>query len=161
MAVTVPWNLLLTGCIIRSRGCRIEEVKDILSSGHPGVVWHPPKEAGRRSWVGARGEGCPNQPGLGVGGITLPSHPTIYPALFLLSCLPLGKSLNLSGPQFSHLDNRIEYACMGAKSLQSCPSLCNPMDCSLPGSSVHGILQARLLGWITLPSSKRSSQPRD
>ena len=33
------------------------------------------------------------------------------------------------------------------KSLQSCPALCNPMDCSLPGSSVHGIFQARVLEW--------------
>ena len=37
------------------------------------------------------------------------------------------------------------YACMRAKSLQSCPPLCNPMDHSLPDSSVHGILQARIL----------------
>ena len=37
---------------------------------------------------------------------------------------------------------------MGAKSLQSCPTLCNPVDCSLPGSSVHGILQARILEWV-------------
>ena len=114
-----------------------------------------------RSWVGAKDEGCPNQPGVGVGRITLPSHPTIYPALSLLSCLPLGKLLNLSGPQFSHLENRIEYARVHAKSLQPCLILCSPMDCSLPGSSVHGILQARLLGWVTLPSSRRSSQPRD
>ena len=34
-----------------------------------------------------------------------------------------------------------------AKSLQSCPTLCDPMDCSLPGSSVHGIFQARVLKW--------------
>ena len=34
-----------------------------------------------------------------------------------------------------------------AKSLQSCPTLCDPMDCSLPGSSVHGIFQARVLEW--------------
>ena len=37
--------------------------------------------------------------------------------------------------------------CMHAKTLQSCPTLCNPMDCSPPGSSVHGILQARILEW--------------
>ena len=35
--------------------------------------------------------------------------------------------------------------CMPAKSPQPCPTLCDPMDCSLPGSSVHGILQARIL----------------
>ena len=45
----------------------------------------------------------------------------------------------------------IEHICLGfaaaAKSLQSCPTLCDPMDCSLPGFSVHGILQARTLEW--------------
>ena len=48
-----------------------------------------------------------------------------------------------------------------AKSLQSCPTLCNPMDCSPRDSSVHGILQARILEWVTMPSSRGSSQPRD
>ena len=42
-----------------------------------------------------------------------------------------------------------------------CPALCNPMDCSPPGSSVHGILQARTLEWVAMPSSRGSSQPRD
>ena len=40
-------------------------------------------------------------------------------------------------------------------------SVCDPMDCSPPGSSVHGILQARILEWVTMPSSRGSSQPRD
>ena len=40
-----------------------------------------------------------------------------------------------------------------AKSLQSCPGLCDPMDCSPPGFSVHGVLQARILGWVAMPSS--------
>ena len=44
---------------------------------------------------------------------------------------------------------------------QSCPTLCNPMDCSPPGSCVHGILQARILEWIAIPFSSRSFQPRD
>ena len=48
-----------------------------------------------------------------------------------------------------------------AQSLQSCPTLCDPMDCSLPGSSVHGILQARILEWVAMPSSRGSSRPRD
>ena len=38
---------------------------------------------------------------------------------------------------------------------------CDPMDCSLPGSSVHEISQARMLAWITMPSSRGSSPPRD
>ena len=44
---------------------------------------------------------------------------------------------------------------------QSCPSLCDPMDRSPPGSSVHGILQARILEWVAIPFSRGSSQPRD
>ena len=41
------------------------------------------------------------------------------------------------------------------------PVLCDPMDCSLPGSSIYGILQARILKWVSISSSKRSSLPRD
>ena len=41
-----------------------------------------------------------------------------------------------------------------------CPTLCDPMDCSLPGSPVHGILQVGILEWVAMPSS-RSSRPRD
>ena len=48
-----------------------------------------------------------------------------------------------------------------AKLLQSCLTLRDPMDCSPPGSSVHGILQARILEWVAMPSSRGSSQPRD
>ena len=47
------------------------------------------------------------------------------------------------------------------KVAQSCLTLCDPMDCSPPGSSVHGILQARILEWVAMPSSRGSSQPRD
>ena len=42
---------------------------------------------------------------------------------------------------------------------QLCPTLCNPMDCSLPGPSVHGILQARILEWVTMPSSRDLPDP--
>ena len=51
------------------------------------------------------------------------------------------------------------YAC--AQLLQSYLTLCNPMDCSPPGSSVHGILQARILEWVAMPSSRGSSQSRE
>ena len=40
---------------------------------------------------------------------------------------------------------------------QLCPTLCDPMDYSPPGSSVHGILQERLLEWVVMPSSRGSS----
>ena len=44
---------------------------------------------------------------------------------------------------------------------QSCPTLCDPMDCSPPGSSVHGIFQAWILEWVAFPFSRESSWPRD
>ena len=48
-----------------------------------------------------------------------------------------------------------------AKVIQSCPTLCDPMDCRLPGFSVHGILQARILEWVAYPFSRGYSQPRN
>ena len=44
---------------------------------------------------------------------------------------------------------------------QSCPTLCDPVDCSLPGSSVYEIFQARVLEWVAISFSRGSSQPRD
>ena len=44
---------------------------------------------------------------------------------------------------------------------QLCLTLCDPMDCSLPGSSIHGIFQARILEWVAISFSRGSSQPRD
>ena len=63
----------------------------------------------------------------------------------------------------AHLLSNIDLykVCMRAKSLQSCLTLSDPMDCSLPGSSVHGVLQTRILEWIAMPSSRESSWPRD
>ena len=51
------------------------------------------------------------------------------------------------------------YTC--SKSLHSWPTLCDPMDHSPPGSSVHGILQSIILEWVAISFSRRSSQPRD
>ena len=48
---------------------------------------------------------------------------------------------------------------MCTKLIQSCLPLCNPMDCSPPGSSGHGTLQERILEWVAMPSSRGSSQP--
>ena len=47
-----------------------------------------------------------------------------------------------------------QVAATAAKSLQSCPTLCDPIDGLLPGSSVPGILQARMLEWVAISSSK-------
>ena len=51
--------------------------------------------------------------------------------------------------------------CMHAKLLQWCLTLCDAMDCSPPGSSDHGILQARILEWVVMSSSRGSSRLRD
>ena len=50
---------------------------------------------------------------------------------------------------------------ISAKSLQSCPALCDSLDCNPPGSSVHRILQARILEWVARPYFWGSSRPRD
>ena len=51
--------------------------------------------------------------------------------------------------------------CLPAQLLQSCPTLCDPVDGHLPGSSVHGILRARILEWVAISYSRGSSWPRD
>ena len=54
------------------------------------------------------------------------------------------------------------FMCMlHTQSLQSCPNLCNPQDCSPPGSSVHGTSQARIMEWVAISFSRGSSRPRD
>ena len=50
---------------------------------------------------------------------------------------------------------------MCAQSFKWCPTFCNPMDGNPPGSSVHGILQERILEWVAMPSFRGSSGPRD
>ena len=100
------------------------------------------------------------------GQKSLPKHTAakIDKQVLDLSCL---------NPEFSYHDPNVltfyllssglppSRLCMRAKLLQSCPTLCNPMHRSLPGSSVHGILQARILECVATPSSRGSSQPRD
>ena len=82
--------------------------------------------------------------------------------------LPLrlhGFSLQVWGPEQHNARERVVRTgeswplCVLAKSLQSCPTLCDPMDCSPPGSSVHGILQARILEWVAMPFSRGSPHP--
>ena len=62
---------------------------------------------------------------------------------------------------FTHLLLTTPSICAYKLLLQLCPTLCEPMDYSPPGSSVHGILQARILEWVAMPSPRGSSQPRD
>ena len=66
-------------------------------------------------------------------------------------------------PSVVHTEYRSFHFLLKVKVLvpQSCPTLCDSMDCSLPGSSVHGIHQARILEWVAIPFSRASSRPRD
>ena len=72
-------------------------------------------------------------------------HPyfLFVPHPLLLTCLQEEAPGSLERPSLDQFDNPSVMHC--AKSLQSCPTLCDLMDCSPPGSSVHGILQARIL----------------
>ena len=74
------------------------------------------------------------------------------PSLFL--CPSFLPSCFKSGVRCYHLKPDVLVA-------QSCPTLCNPMDCSPPGSSIHGIFQARIPGCIAIPFSRGSSWPMD
>ena len=65
------------------------------------------------------------------------------------------------GPGSIVLESSGRGICVFVLVTQSCPTLCDPMNCSLPGSSVYGILQARILEWVAMPSSRGSSQSRD
>ena len=59
-------------------------------------------------------------------------------------------------------ETSILFTCVCAFSVcKSCPTLCDLMDCSPPGSSVHGISQAKVLAWVAISSSRGSSRPRD
>ena len=79
--------------------------------------------------------------------------------LLSLVFLPLCPPLNLvSCPA---LIIHTPGACVVALGTQACPTLCDLMHCSPPGDSVHGILQARILEWVAIPFSRKSSQPRD
>ena len=62
--------------------------------------------------------------------------------------------------QSHYLNTGLHESESESKVAQSCPTLCDPTDCSLLGSSLHGILQARILKWVTMPSSRVSSQPK-
>ena len=61
--------------------------------------------------------------------------------------------ISLKSYQFTHISKTTHLPAAAAKSLQSCPTLCNSIDCSPPGSSVPGILQARTLEWVAVSFS--------
>ena len=89
------------------------------------------------AWIGFY-----NELKMGTDSLALPSidYPALESEMLLMTCLT----------------NKVVVLVA-----QSYPTLCDPMDCGLPGSSAHGIFQARILEWIAIPFSRGSSQPRD
>ena len=94
---------------------------------------------------------------LGPGAWT---QPLIQRQVLHGACPHLEVRVSLQGPLLQ-TGKVFIMLCMCVLSHQSCLTLCYPMDCRLPGSSVLGILQARILQWVVMPSSKASSWPRD
>ena len=81
---------------------------------------------------------------------------------FILTLMIIFTSLRSRGPPHLNCYTFVVILCVcPAKSFQLCPTVCKPMDCSSPGSSAHGTLQARILEWVAIPFSSGSSWPRD
>ena len=75
-----------------------------------------------------------------------------------MNCSTPGLPVHHHLPEFTQthihrVSDASQYAAAAAKSLQSCPTLCDPMDCGLPGSSIHGILWARNMEWVAISFS--------
>ena len=86
--------------------------------------------------------------------------------LFLKTLKEIFSSYPNSFAKFSDPNLSAKSACFWlwnwkVKVIRWCPTLCNPMDCSLPGSSIHGILQSRIFEWVAIPFCRGSSQPKD
>ena len=77
------------------------------------------------------------------------------------SGLPFPSPGDLPDPGIEPRSPALEADALTSEQLQSCLTLCDPKDCSLPGSSNHGILQARILERVAISFSRGSSQPRD
>ena len=80
-------------------------------------------------------------------------------SLTFVSLIPICLAVFLLG--FILLGTLCESQSLNYWKVQVVSDSLQPMDCSLPGSSVHGILQARILEWVAIPFSRGSSQPRD
>ena len=95
--------------------------------------------------------------------LSLPNSSINRSSVYSSAFLSLQDQIFLNPPlsaciQWTDVSSSILCCCLVA---QSCPTLCDPMDCSLPGSSVQGISQANILEWVTISFSRGSSGPRD
>ena len=112
----------------------------------PARLWSTPSHLGTWYWLTA-----PKNP----QGSSLTSK-CYLPAL----SPPTWPSRSVCRPPSSSLGS-LERPFHFSQKCQLCLTLCNPMDCSPPGSPVHGVLQARILQWVAMPSSRGSCRPKD
>ena len=129
-------------------------------------------------YVGLAGVCGSPHTGVGVGGEERPDHtlrcpglqcssihnwpsPGSWPHLTIFLSVSLKNIHHFHGKHFISRESRKPVALNQREKVkwkyQSCLTLCDPMDCSPPGSSVHGILQARMPEWVVMPSSRGSS----
>ena len=112
----------------------------------------PGKGRGLESWED------PQTSMAGVPGVANPKWPEALPSQIPLLVHKSCCRGNLRSESSLHL---CVCVCMCVLVAQSYPTLYDPMDCSPPGFSVHGLLQARILEWVAIPFSRGSSWPRD
>ena len=94
------------------------------------------------------------EPGLGLNALGASSKASLMVTLIMFSMVGWWQ---VGIPASKGQSYRFEVYAAATKSLQSCLTLCDPMDCNQPGSSVHVILQARILEWVAIPFSRGSS----
>ena len=147
-----PWSAPTNQPPAASDGVREAAVRESLGGGRPG-----------RQEQGNSKTSRPNQPV--VRQAQFPPDPPTYPVFTLwerqqygVTCWDEMQAFPISWPGWQMLKNLCYFCCLVAKSSLT---LCHPMDCSPPGFSVHGNLQAKILEWVAISFSRGSSQPRN
>ena len=116
---------------------------------------HPGKKTTYSSWTGCSVD-KPKLESRSLPSLSLP-HSTISSKSFIWTIFHLGFCFFI----LYGVHAKEVYACMHTRSFQSCSTLWNSVACSLPDSPIHGVLQARILKWVAMPSSRESALPRD
>ena len=126
-----------------------------LRQRHPVYVWKDLLDSWVESWIGVRWAWRQGRAGREGGHLEVPALRS--------DCYENNTFSPTEGHQFlsAAILAPSKILCVCTQSLQSCLTLCDPMDCSPPGSSVHGILQERIQKWVVMPSSEGSFRHRD
>ena len=137
---------------------RLQEVWVVSKGSQPGTLGIPRGIRWRGRWVGGWGWGIHVNPWL--IDVNVWQNPLQCCEVISLQLIKINEKKK--GSQQRALDcflmqcqNRVVLRYVSS----SCPTLCDPMDCSPPGSSVRGIFQARILEWVAMSSSRGSSRP--